>query len=202
MSQNPKRKTTRKVSSAQAPPLELELEEEEFDFEDEQQYTGGYDYQERTPAKRAARTGRSHPRGRSERNYSAASMSPRRDPFPYIMGGLIGAVLVGLMILAYLLGTGSKSAPTNVVSNPINSSSGNQPTQQPGGTAIEPVRMPMAEFKALYDDPVMRPLIVDVRAKDRYAEGHIQGAVNIPDPETDVRLAEYPKDKPIILYCQ
>lgn len=67
---------------------------------------------------------------------------------------------------------------------------------------IEPIRMPVEEFMKLYNDPANRPLIVDVRAKAAYDEGHIAGAVSIPDPETESRLSEYPKDKLVIAYCQ
>jgi hypothetical protein len=67
---------------------------------------------------------------------------------------------------------------------------------------IEPERMPIEEFIALYADPAKRPIIVDVRTAQSYAEGHIAGAVSIPDAETESRLNELPKDRLIVAYCQ
>ncbi len=213
MSQNPRNKPPiRKVPYAPAPPRVSppasvsEPEVEEFDYEYEPEYSGSYDYPESyqgsKPANKPGKASKSAARGVGQRDYRAPSPPSKRDPYPYILGGVIGALVVGLMALTYLLVTGNRSAPANPSSNPANNSSSNHPVQQAGGTTVEPVRMPIAEFKALYDDPAKRPLIIDVRAADRYAEGHIEGAVNIPDPETETRLAEYPKDKQIILYCQ
>jgi hypothetical protein len=67
---------------------------------------------------------------------------------------------------------------------------------------IEPIRMPLADFIKLYNDPVNRPIIVDVRSNAAYDEGHIAGAVNIPGFEAEMRLSELPKEKLIIAYCQ
>jgi thiol-disulfide isomerase/thioredoxin len=67
---------------------------------------------------------------------------------------------------------------------------------------VDPPRMPLEEFKALYDDPATRPLILDVRAKEAYDEGHIAGAVSFPEADVDTRVSELPKDRLIIAYCQ
>ncbi|HKP53552.1 MAG TPA: rhodanese-like domain-containing protein [Chloroflexia bacterium] len=72
----------------------------------------------------------------------------------------------------------------------------------PAAVIIEPVRMPVEEFIALYEDPAKRPIIVDVRTAQSFAEGHIAGAVSIPDADTESRLSELPKDKLIVAYCQ
>ena len=44
-------------------------------------------------------------------------------------------------------------------------------------------------------------IFLDVRSEDEYNSGHIEGAVFIPVSELEGRLAELPKDKPIIAYC-
>ena len=44
-------------------------------------------------------------------------------------------------------------------------------------------------------------IFLDVRSEDEYNSGHILGAVFIPVSELEGRLAEVPKDKPIIAYC-
>ena len=44
-------------------------------------------------------------------------------------------------------------------------------------------------------------VIVDVRSKDDFGEGHIIGAVSIPYEEIESRYTELPPDKEIITYC-
>jgi rhodanese-related sulfurtransferase len=49
-----------------------------------------------------------------------------------------------------------------------------------------------------------KPLLIDVRSEDEYADGHIAGAINIPYKELEQRLEELlgAKDSQIILYCR
>ena len=73
------------------------------------------------------------------------------------------------------------------------------PVEEVGG---EPPRISLAEFKALYDDPARRPLILDVRYPDFYEEGHIKGAISFPETDVDDRVGELPRNKLIVAYCQ
>lgn len=123
---------------------------------------------------------------------------PRRDPFPYLMGGVIGALIIGLMAVAYLLGTSARPGTGDGVPNPVTSGGG---TTQPPASQPAP-RISMEEFRALYDDPARRPLVIDVRSKQAYDEAHIAGAVSFPEAEVDARVAELPKDRLIVAYCQ
>lgn len=43
--------------------------------------------------------------------------------------------------------------------------------------------------------------ILDVRSKEEFDSGHIEGAYLIPVSELENRLAELPQDKPIIVHC-
>jgi hypothetical protein len=43
---------------------------------------------------------------------------------------------------------------------------------------------------------------IDVRVNTEYVKQHIKGAVNIPYPDAQARLSEFPKDGNVILYCQ
>lgn len=155
------------------------------------------------------RTGTRSPRsgGRGGSGSRPRSVQPRRDAFPYIMGAVIGAVVVGLMAVAYLLGSGGSKPSALSVPNPANpanppsSGSNNAPTQ-PAASTGDPPRILLADFKALYDDPAKRPLIVDVRAKDAYDAGHIKGAESFPEADVDTRVNELPKDKLVVAYCQ
>lgn len=47
-----------------------------------------------------------------------------------------------------------------------------------------------------------RVTVLDVRAKDEYALGHVAGAVNIPLPELQARLAELDPGQEIVAYCR
>ena len=53
---------------------------------------------------------------------------------------------------------------------------------------------------AMPDDA--RPLVLDVRTPEEFAAGHIRNAVNVPVDELRSRLAELPKGRPIVAYCQ
>ena len=124
---------------------------------------------------------------------------PPRDPFPYIMGGVIGALVVGLMLVIFLLTNRNGTTPTSAP--PV--TGGTDPTQIVGTVPAEgsdAPRITMDEFKALYDSP-NRPIIIDVRPKGGYDAGHIRGAISFPEAEVDARVGELPKDKLIVAYC-
>lgn len=139
----------------------------------------------------------------------------KRDPFPFIIGGVVGMLAVGLLLVTYLLvnkspaTTGASGTPiAQVINPPVGSSQvpADAPTANPNTTAEPTVeaapRMDIKDFKALYDDPAKRPLIVDVRAKAAYDQGHIRGSINIPEADLAIRVNEFPKDKLVIAYCQ
>lgn len=114
------------------------------------------------------------------------------------MGGIIGAMIVGLMVVIFLLtqqNTNTTAPPAAAFTPGVNTGA----TIMSEQTAP---RMPIEEFKALYDNPATRPIILDVRAKQAYDEGHIAGAISFPEADVPARVAELPKDKLIIAYCQ
>lgn len=45
-------------------------------------------------------------------------------------------------------------------------------------------------------------ILVDVRTPGEVAEGMAPGALNIPLQEIQQRLGEFPKDKPLLIYCR
>jgi rhodanese-related sulfurtransferase len=47
-----------------------------------------------------------------------------------------------------------------------------------------------------------KPLVLDVRTSTEYAAGHVPGALNVPVDELRSRLAEVPRDRPVVAYCQ
>jgi hypothetical protein len=115
-------------------------------------------------------------------------------------------VLVVLGVGGYLVGTrmnGSSAVatdPSSVQPAASDLAAGVPTFAMPTAVPDTAPRVAMDAFKAAFDageDMV----IIDVRLPDAYAAGHIVGAINIPESETTVRLAEIPKDRRIVLYC-
>ncbi len=46
------------------------------------------------------------------------------------------------------------------------------------------------------------PLLIDVRSPMEFAAGHIHGARLVPLPELGRRLADLPKDRPLVCVCR
>ena len=46
------------------------------------------------------------------------------------------------------------------------------------------------------------PFVLDVRTHEEFAAGHVPGAANIPHDQVAARIAEVPKDRPVVLYCR
>jgi hypothetical protein len=44
-------------------------------------------------------------------------------------------------------------------------------------------------------------VLIDVRSRSSYDQGHAAGAISMPEEEVAARLGELPRDKEIILYC-
>jgi 3-mercaptopyruvate sulfurtransferase SseA len=85
-------------------------------------------------------------------------------------------------------GTQSASA-TNSAATP-------HPTSTPGDNVR---RISLAETQQALEKGTA--IVVDVRPKTQYDQGHIKGSVSIPRTELTNRLSELPKDKLLIFYC-
>ena len=59
------------------------------------------------------------------------------------------------------------------------------------------------DLNAQLQQPTEKPVVVDIRTPSDFAEGHIPGAVNIPQDDLDARLNELPEDRdaPIVTVC-
>jgi ArsR family transcriptional regulator len=57
-----------------------------------------------------------------------------------------------------------------------------------------------AELMRRLDDP--QTLVIDVRPREEFAAGHIQGALSIPLSELGGRIAELPRSSEIVAYCR
>jgi hydroxyacylglutathione hydrolase len=59
-----------------------------------------------------------------------------------------------------------------------------------------------ALIEIVHPDEIGQSFLIDVRNAAEFAEGHVPGAVNLPLPQLATRLAELPKDQPIVVMCQ
>lgn len=61
-------------------------------------------------------------------------------------------------------------------------------------------RVPMTEFKQLHQQDAV--VVLDVRDAESYAEGHIPGALLVPEDGVQAHLAKLKAlKKPIVTYC-
>jgi glyoxylase-like metal-dependent hydrolase (beta-lactamase superfamily II)/rhodanese-related sulfurtransferase len=66
-------------------------------------------------------------------------------------------------------------------------------------TQVDPV--PTMDIDAL-DEEGSELFVLDVREPAEYAQGHVPGAVNVPQAELALRLDEIPRDRTIAVICQ
>lgn len=115
----------------------------------------------------------------------------------------MGAIIVGLgLVIVFLLinRPGTVNVPGTTNNPPVNDTgAAGQATTAP---QVEAQRISLDEFKALYDDPAKRPIVLDVRTKEVFDQGHIAGSKSFPEAEVDARVSELPRDKLIVAYCQ
>ena len=57
---------------------------------------------------------------------------------------------------------------------------------------------PKADFEKLMNEGAV---ILDVRTKAEYADGHVKGSMNIPLQNLSANLSKLKKDKPVITCC-
>ena len=67
------------------------------------------------------------------------------------------------------------------------------------GTGGPSLRVTSAEAHALVDHGAT---LLDVRSQAEWDGGHLPGAVLIPVQELAGRIAEVPRDRPVVVYCQ
>lgn len=155
---------------------------------------------------------------------------PGRDIFPYLIGGLLTAAVLGIVLIVWLMASpgnvrqaGVLPTSTPFAGVPAEFPTANVPvgvqTGIPAGVATIDIAAPLAEptgsappveeapritlgaFKALWDDPATRPVILDTRSKQQYNQGHIPGALSMPATELAANVGILPKDKLIVAYC-
>ncbi len=51
-------------------------------------------------------------------------------------------------------------------------------------------------------EKLMHGILVDVRRPEEFKEGHIEGAINVPVDDLRKRIAEFPRDMEVYIYCE
>ncbi len=74
---------------------------------------------------------------------------------------------------------------------------GDQPVTH--APSLEKISLEKTLLEKMGDD---QRFLVDVRTPQEFAQGHIDGAVNIPIDELRERIDEVPKDRPVVAYCK
>jgi hypothetical protein len=178
---------------------------------------------DRPPTRRVSTGAPSQARTGSRSSSKNVNAPRRTDPFPIVLGAIIGALVIGLLVVVYLISSGGTIGGTSTGTGGTanGGTSAGQPTTAAGVTDVTPAgsnnlttegtpatteepapRMTLEDFKKLYDDPAKRPIIIDVRAKEAYDAGHIEGAISFPEADVDTRVGELPKNKLVVAYCQ
>lgn len=105
--------------------------------------------------------------------------------------------LFGLLICATFLFAGCNEANAEKKSEPV-------PAAAPAPKAPEAPKAAVSNIdwnKAL-EMQKAGGMLIDVRTPDEVREGTAPGAVNIPLQEAEQRLAEFPKDKDLLIFCR
>ncbi|MBL4845770.1 MAG: hypothetical protein JKY65_09605 [Planctomycetes bacterium] len=70
-----------------------------------------------------------------------------------------------------------------------------------GGAGVySAIQLSSPEAQALEAALAGGALLVDVRTRGEYERGHLEGALNLPVGELEARLAELPRDRPLVVY--
>lgn len=69
-----------------------------------------------------------------------------------------------------------------------------------GGAGLSTAAVDVLEAKRQLD--AGDAVLVDVRERDEWTEGHIAGARHIPLGSLPARLAEVPRDRQVLLFCR
>ncbi len=77
----------------------------------------------------------------------------------------------------------------------------NEPVPKPAAKAVLVRRVNVDEFEKLWQDK--KNIVLDVRTKKEFENGHIPGAMNLDvnGPDFDQKVAELQKDKVYLVHC-
>jgi rhodanese-related sulfurtransferase len=82
------------------------------------------------------------------------------------------------------------------------SCTGGAQESKPAGALQSPRPISYNNLKAALETPGSNVLLVDVRTKAEFDQGHIPGSVLIPYDVIETELKEADKSRPIVVYCR
>jgi hypothetical protein len=120
---------------------------------------------------------------------------------------VLGAVaLVAVPLgLGMVLGRGVSGSDTVAVATTATNSvsvvtpEGAQPTSAADAAAAAVPRIAVEDAHSKLGQP--DAVFIDARTADQFAQGHIAGAISVPEIEAASAVDKLPKDKDLILYC-
>jgi rhodanese-related sulfurtransferase len=112
----------------------------------------------------------------------------------FIVMKTMKTLLVASLLLAVLVSCVSKDGVTDNASSTVQSAA-----VQSGSL---PATLSYAELSALLASEDAGILLLDVRTKEEYDQGHIEGALLAPYDVLESMFRETDKHRPIVLYCR
>ena len=99
-------------------------------------------------------------------------------------------------------GTGKAGARSN--NSEVAAGKGSNPAspsavENPSDPFAKIPRMAVAELKKALDEG--RAVAADVRPPEAFEEGHIEGALSVPEEDWAAHVEKVPKDKLVVTYC-
>ena len=79
------------------------------------------------------------------------------------------------------------------------SDAASSPAENPPDPFAKIPRMTVAELKKALDEG--RAVAADVRPPEAFEEGHIEGALSVPEEDWAAHVEGVPKDKLVVTYC-
>lgn len=108
-------------------------------------------------------------------------------------------VCASFMLLACNEANAEKKAEAAPAAQPAAQAPAAQPAPAPAAPKAQVTTIDWA--KAL-EMQKAGAVLIDVRTPAEVAEGAVAGSINIPLQEAEQRLAEFPKDKDLLIYCR
>lgn len=101
------------------------------------------------------------------------------------------------MVLALLVACSPQSAGSQTPVPTTSPTATASPTLPPSSSAVQTISAQELKEKL---DRGERLVLIDLRSQSQFATGHIQGALDIPEPELAGRSLDLPLDSQVIVY--
>lgn len=125
------------------------------------------------------------------------------DRFAMTLVAVSVVAAIGVLLIVLLQSRNNQPGTSTPVAGGLSGPPAITATAVAFATLTSPEALPritVQDAKALYDKNDVS--IFDVRDAQFFNQGHIKGAVNIPQAQVKDRLAEIPSTGNVVLYCQ